>query len=416
MHVAVLVSQYPTTSNTFIRREVAALRRRGVEVQTFAVRGPPPEMALSEEDRHERERTWYVLPTTLAALLAAHAAAFAARPGAYIRTALAALRHRAPGLRTLVWSFFYFAEAILLARELERRAISHLHNHFANGGADVGLLVSRFLGIGWSLTLHGASDFGQAPGPLAQKVAVARFVVCVSQFGRAQVLRMLAPEAWGKVIVSRCGVEPARFAPTPPGGARSPVRVLCVGRLVPEKGIPGLADSFVELASRGADAELVLVGEGPERERIEARFRACCVPSRLTLLGALPEEDVCRELARADVFVLPSLMEGLPVVLMEAMAAGVPVVAPRLAGIPELVEDGVSGLLFAPADWGELAARLARLIADPAERSRLGAAGRARVAAEYDVDRAVEPLWRRLAGEPSPEAARLEAARSALRA
>jgi colanic acid/amylovoran biosynthesis glycosyltransferase len=186
---------------------------------------------------------------------------------------------------------------------------------------------------------------------------------------------------------------PAREPRAP---STAPLRVVCVGRLSPEKGHLGLIDAFAEVLAGGSHAELRLVGDGPERARIEARIAARGLAGRCVLLGQLPEDETLREVASADVLVSASFMEGLPVVLMEALALDVPVIAPRVAGIPELVEDGVGGLLFAPADWSGLASCLARMLGDPLLRARLAQAGRERVRAEFDVERACIPLHRKL--------------------
>ncbi|MDH3686183.1 MAG: glycosyltransferase [Myxococcales bacterium] len=396
MQLAVLTSQYPAASHTFIRREIAELRRRGVSVDVFSIR--ESSFGAAAVDDADARETWYVLPVGPGRLAAAHLWALARGPRAWCRAFGAALTQRRPGLRGLLWSCFYFAEAMVLAREFDRRGIDHLHNHFADGAATAGMVAAGFLGIDWSLTLHGAADFGPEWGPLLPgKLEAARFAVCVSHFGRAQALRALPVRQWDKVVVSRCGVEidrlPARSAAV---DAEPPV-VVCVGRLSPEKGIPGLLEAWAALPESIRDkARLRLVGDGPDRESVAASVKARGWQGRVELLGALPEAEALREIAGAQILVLPSLMEGLPVVLMEAMALGVPVVAPHLAGIPELVTSGEHGWLFAPADWNALARSLALLLADPGARATMGAAARARVQDEFSMGPAVDPLAARL--------------------
>lgn len=396
MRIGYLTSRYPAVSHTFIRREVAAVRARGIDVQTFAVRRPPLSELRSEEDRLERARTWTILPARPLGVLEAHVRGITRRPRDYLRTLRRALRHRVPGIRSALWASFHFTEAIYLAAELDRRGIEHLHSHFANSGGTIGLLAAQFLGIGWSQTLHGASDFqATARSLLREKIAAARFTACVSHFGRAQALQASDPTHWDRVILSRCGIDlemvPKR---TNVPSSRRRLRVLSVGRLAPEKGHVGLVQAFADVIHQGIDAELRIVGEGPERERIEAEVARFGLKERCVLPGAASDTQCLREMQEADVFVLTSFMEGLPVVLMEAMAVGTPVIAPRLAGIPELVEDGC-GLLYAPAHRAELAERMTRLLRDPELRARLGEAGRQRVLEEFVVERAVEPLVER---------------------
>jgi len=392
MCIAYLISEYPSPSHTFIRREVQALRARGIDVRTFSVRRTPADQLLSEGDRSEAASTTSILPVGPATLLLAQVGALGRHPLRYLRTLRNALTHRVPGARALLWTLFYFVEAIVLARALRRVGATHLHTHFANAGANVGYLASSFLGLPFSLTLHGTVDLDYPAGVLlGDKLRAACFIACVSDFGRAQAMRTVEPEQWSKLIRVRCGVEPAAL----PQRTRAPdevVRFVSVGRLSPEKGQSGLIQAFHSLRSAGLQTELRLAGDGPDLERVRTQIAALDLDGRCVLLGRLSEADALREIADADVLVLSSLMEGLPVVLMEALALGVPVIAPWVAGIPELVRDGQSGLLYAPGRWDELGACMQRLAGDPALRCALGGAGRARVLAEFAVDIAIEPL------------------------
>lgn len=397
MRLAVLVSLYPALSHSFIRREVEELRRRGAEVHAFSLRQPGPETLVSEADRSELATTTCLLPPSAGELGAAHAWA-ASRPAALARLLRDAWGHRMPGLRSAGVAAVRVAEALLLARELERRGLRHLHCHFANAGGDVAYLASRFLKIGVSFTLHGSADFDGPTRPLLrEKIAAARFVACVSHFGRAQACRASDPENWDKIFVSRCGIDAASVAREAGRAARRDrPTLLSVGRLSPEKGQVGLLRAVARARAAGADLDLRIVGDGPDRSRLEAAIAELGLRERVQLLGPLPADAVFREMGAAHLFVLTSFMEGLPVVLMEAMAAGTPVLAPRITGIPELVDDGVSGVLFRPADWDELAHAAAALLADEPRCRRLAEAGRRRVEQEFSVERAVDPLWRRL--------------------
>ncbi|MEM9071943.1 MAG: glycosyltransferase [Myxococcota bacterium] len=401
MKLAYLVSQYPATSHTFIRREVEALREQGVAVETFSIRPPSEAERTSASDRGEYERTWYVLPPRPAAVLRAHLRQARKRPGRYVQTLRNALAHRVPGARAVLWAGFHFAEAVALADELEQRGVDHLHNHFANSGANVGFLASTLLGIDWSLTLHGISEFDYPAGQLlAEKIVAARFVACVTHFGRAQALRMVDPAEWDKLFVSRCGLDLADFRTKAAGPGvvpkkTHPQRVLSVGRLSPEKGHVGLVEAFAHAVSMGVDAELRFVGDGPERERIEARVTALGLQERVSFAGRVPATQVAQEFLHADVFAMSSFMEGLPVVIMEALAMEVPVVAPAVAGIPELIEHEVSGLLFPPSDWTKLGVCLATLCRDRERAATMAREGRQRVEAEFAIQEAIKPLLQR---------------------
>jgi colanic acid/amylovoran biosynthesis glycosyltransferase len=397
MTVGCLVSQYPAPSHTFIRRELDALRRRGISIDTFSVRSPRSEEITSDVDRREFEHTWYILPARPLELLCAHGRTLCGHPIQYVKTFRLALQHRVPGVRALGHALCYFAEAILLAVELKKRNITHLHNHFANPAAIVGLLASRFLQISWSLTLHGISEFDYPAGLLlAEKVEAANFVTCASFFVRAQAFRIINPDHWHKLFVARCGLELSKLEEHRYlQGPRTRIRFVAVGRLTPEKGQIGLVDAFARVIGSGLDAELFLLGEGPERSRIEQRIRDTSLGGRFQLLGRAPEAQTLGAIASADVFVLSSFMEGLPVVLLEAMALGIPVIAPALAGIPELVRHAETGLLFTVGDWMDLAASMKRLAEDKTLRARLAENARQHVRIDFDIDRVIEPVVKR---------------------
>jgi colanic acid/amylovoran biosynthesis glycosyltransferase len=365
-----------------------------MSIDTFSVRPPRSEEITSDIDRREFEQTWYILPARPLEFLFAHARAFCGHPVQYVKTFRRALRHRVPGGRAFVHALFYFGEAILLAAELKKRDITHLHNHFANPAAIVGLLASRFLRIAWSLTLHGISEFDYPAGLLlAEKVAAANFVTCASFFVRAQAFRVINPDHWHKLFVARCGLELSKLEEHRyPQGQKTRIRFVSVGRLSPEKGQIGLIDAFARVLGSGVDAELFLLGDGPERSRIEQRVRDSSLGGRFQLLGRAPEAQTFDVIASADVFVLSSFMEGLPVVLLEAMALGIPVIAPAIAGIPELVRHAETGMLYTVGDWTDLATSMKRLAEDETLRTRLAENARERVRIEFDVDRAIEPL------------------------
>jgi glycosyltransferase involved in cell wall biosynthesis len=383
--LASLTSQYPAASHTFIRREVEALRELGWPVDTFSIRTPAAGEAENDRDRAEAAQTWYVLSQSAFAFLGAHAAFLITRPGRYLRTFALALGHRAPGARGLFLALAHFAESMVLARELKRRGAEHLHNHFANSAATVGLLAAQMLGLGWSFTMHGISETDYPAGlMLGRKIEAAGMVACVSWFGRAQGMRLVAPDQWDKMHVVRCGIPFDRVPIREPrkDGAAT---IVCVGRLSPEKGQAGLLRAFADLRRSRPDLKLRLVGDGPERGSLEALASELGVAGAVTFAGRLSEAETLAEIARSDLLALPSFMEGLPIVLTEAMAIGVPVVASRVAGIPELVEEGTTGLLFPPSDWDALAAAIERLLGDEALYAQVAERAQRKVRDEFDV-------------------------------
>ena len=392
MRVAYVISRYPLVSHAFVRREVEALRDAGMEVDTFTVRRTDPDQIVSDADAAEDARTFALRPVSFAALLGAHFAMVRRHPRGYVRAARTAWRGRFGGLGGAVWSLFYFVQGVVLARQLEDRGIRHVHAHHANVAADVARIAARCLGITWSFSMHGPTEFSDVerfrPG---DKAADADFVACISDFARSQLLPMVPPERWERLHVVRLGVELPPSAPSvPPGDGR--LRVLSVGQLAERKGFTVLLEALAALRDRGVGVDATVVGEGPARAELERRIEQHGLSGSVTLAGALSHDETLARYAAADVFCLPSFAEGVPVVLMEAMARSRPVVATRIAGIPELVEDGVSGLLVTPGRADELVQALARLAGDADGRARLGAAGREAVARDYESSRSARRL------------------------
>ncbi|MEO6716866.1 MAG: glycosyltransferase family 4 protein [Novosphingobium sp.] len=392
MTIAYLVSQYPAPSHTFIRREIAALRAAGFAIATFSVRQPP--QGGGPLDAAARAETEVVLNRGVLAYLAATSVLFFTRPGRWIATLVLALVHRPPGTRATLWALFHFVEALALARMLQRKQATHLHVHFANSGATVGMLAAELLQIPFSMTLHGISETDYPAGLLlGRKVARAEFVACASWFMRAQAMRHSDPADWPKLHVVRCGIDLEALPPLSTAQNHDQLaQFICVGRLSPEKGHRGLLEAFCTLRQRGNASQLEFIGDGPERDALEASVAALGLDGAVTFAGALPENRTLERIAKADVLVLPSFMEGLPIVLIEAMALGKPVIASAVAGIPELVSHRENGLLVRASDWQALADAMIELAGDPALRGRLGAAGRRTVAQEFAIENAVAPL------------------------
>eukprot|EP00456_Euglypha_rotunda_P050720 TRINITY_DN40850_c0_g1_i1.p1 TRINITY_DN40850_c0_g1~~TRINITY_DN40850_c0_g1_i1.p1 ORF type:complete len:395 (-),score=22.85 TRINITY_DN40850_c0_g1_i1:181-1365(-) len=389
-NIAYLVSDLHAPSHTFVRREIAALRALGVKVTAFTIR-----RGASGDDTVEN-----LLGRSFTAYISALSWAFCAGPRRFASAWLFALRHRVPGIKSLIWSQFHFVEAMLLARLLHRAAASRLHNHFANSGATVGLIAARYSGLPWSLTLHGISETDYPAGLLlAEKLEQASFVACASYFMRAQAMRIVAPSHWGKMGVVRCGIDLAVLPKARPHLGGAPAKIICVGRLSPEKGHFGLLDALAGIASQGVEFEVIIVGDGPTGTSIKLRAAQLGLLGRIRFAGALAESDTLAEISAADLLVLPSLMEGLPVVLIEAMALHRPVVASQVAGIPELIDDSGAGLMFTPSDWDDLARKLSAMIAARGGWQRMGDAGRVRVEEEFRVELSAARMARLFSGE-----------------
>ena len=338
--VAYLTGEYPKVSHTFILREVEALRSHGLDVHTCSIREPGAENLTGPEEHSARETTYYVLSAAKnpVRLLTAHIGALAASTGRYFEALGLALRTSPPGLKALIYQIFYFLEAGVIAAYLKRNGVQHLHNHFANSSCSVAMLTSVISGIPYSFTMHGPAVFFEAEKwRLDEKIARASFVSCISHFCRSQGMIFSAPEHWHKMHIVHCGVTPDRYGKGETEAAQSadrPAQLIFVGRLAAVKGVPVLLDALHRLKQKDANVSVVLVGDGSERKAIEARIQELGIGDAVEITGYQSQGAVADYLSKSDIFVLPSFAEGVPVVLMEAMATGLPVVTTRIAGHP----------------------------------------------------------------------------------
>ncbi len=383
MRVAYLVNQYPHVSHSFIRREIAGLEACGVVVERFAIR-PPGQVVVDPADRAETARTRSLLGGGKRRVLAAALSLAVRHPVRFSRAFVAAWQMGAADRR---WKHLaYLAEACLLFRWLQDCQADHLHAHFGTNPAVVAAITRILGGPPYSFTVHGPEEFDHPEElSLGRKIRGAAFVVAVSSFGRSQLYRWAKPDDWAKVHVVRCGVD-AEFLRGGPTPVPDVSRVVCVGRLAEQKGQLLLVDAVARLAEQGTDCELVLAGDGPMRARIEAAVRDAGLTGRVRITGWLSNDAVRQEMLAARVVVLPSFAEGLPVVLMEALALGRPVVTTFVAGIPELVKDAENGWLVPAGDVGALTDALAEALQTPTERlDELGAAGAEAVRRFHDA-------------------------------
>jgi len=394
LRVAYLVNQYPLLSHSFIRREIRALEAQGLEVLRLSIR-PPAGALLNPADREELGATRLVLGAGASALAGAALRALARRPLRSLSALRAAL---AAGLRSdrgLLRHVFYFVEACLVREWTEAWGAHHLHAHFGTNSTMVALLCQRLGGPGYSFTVHGPEEFDDPEGlSLPAKIREARFVVAVSEFGRSQLYRSCGgdPPQREKVRVVRCGVDDAlldeKQAPFPAGR-----RIVCIGRLCEDKAQWLLVEAAALLAGTHAPFEIAIVGEGPLRGELEARIARHGLGERVRLLGGLAEDEVKQQIRASRALVLPSFAEGLPVVIMEALALGRPVLSTWVAGIPELVEPEVTGWLVAPGSVSQLAEALAHVFeVGDEELAALGRRGAERVARRHDARREAELL------------------------
>ncbi|VVM43501.1 Glycosyltransferase Gtf1 [Pseudomonas fluorescens] len=386
MRIAYFINQYPKVSHSFIRREILALERQGFEVQRIALRGWDAEL-VDGEDVAERDKTRYVLQDGVKGLAVPVLQALRAEPRRFFAALWLALRMGRRADRPWPYHLVYLAEACLVLNWLRAFGAEHVHAHFGTNSTEVVMLANALGGPAYSFTVHGPEEFDKPQSIyLGEKVRRAAFVAAISSYGRSQLYRWVAHTHWEKVKVVHCGLERA-FHEVPAVAMPSVPRLVCVGRLCEQKGQLLLLEAARILAEQGVEFELVLAGDGEMRGQIEALIVLHGLQSRVRITGWISSDQVRAQILAARAMVLPSFAEGLPVVIMEAMALRRPVLTTYVAGIPELVSPGENGWLFPAGAVDELAAAMADCLAQPAEvLQRMGESAYQKVLERHDID------------------------------
>jgi glycosyltransferase involved in cell wall biosynthesis len=405
--VAYLVSRFPKLTETFVLYELLAVEREGLEVELHALQRERTRL------RHPEAEAWLErahFPSLLSpALWLSQLRLALRRPRAWFGTFAALLRAHWRSPRYLAGVVLFYPKMVRIAERVRASGVTHVHAHFASHPAAAAFAVGRLAGIPWSFTAHG-SDLHRDRRGLREKVAEARFVVAISDYNREVLLRECGREAAARTLVLHCGVDTDLFRPPEGSGTTvggRPLQVLCVGTLHEVKGQTHLVEACRRLAARGVEVRCDLLGDGPDRRTLEAQVERAGLSGRVRVLGTCTRPEVAARVSQADVVAAPSVptrsgrREGIPVALMEAAACGRALVASRLSGIPELVEDGKTGLLVPPGDPGALADALERLAADAGLRAQLGREARARALAEFDLASNAARLVRAFRGASS---------------
>lgn len=385
LKIAYVLNTYPQPSHSFIRREIRALEGMGFSVTRLAMRRAAVPL-VDPQDQEEQAATEYVLEAGAGALLSGSLRVAAGSPGRMLRALRLAIRMGRASHVGILRHLIYLAEATFVLKRCREQGIRHCHAHFGTNAAAVVALVRALGGPGYSFTTHGPEEF-DAPAALSlgQKLDDAAFAVGVSQFGRSQLSRWARFTTWERLHVVHCGIEPEKFAdpkPVPDG----PLRLVSIGRFVEQKGQMVLVNAMARLRDRFPDLHLSLVGDGDMRADLEQAIARHGLQDRITLTGWLSEAEVTGQLEQAHVLVMPSFAEGLPMVVMEAMAAARPVIATYVAGTPELVQDQQTGWLVPAGDAAALADQIAEVAGLEAARlTEMGQQARSRVLQRHDV-------------------------------
>ncbi len=398
MIIGYLASSYPRAVDTAVRNEVFELRTRKHTVHTFSIRRPDASQLVSELHVREHVNTVYILSDHVLNTPVSVLKLLFRSPRRFWRAFMLARRTRAPGLKRLLWQIAYFLEAAFLADQMLQKGIQHLHNHIGENSATVAMLASELSGIPYSMTIHGPYIFRAPKGwALGEKITRSAFTVCITEFTKSQCMIYVPHTHWDRLHVIRCGPEPALLEskPPPPNDSR---RLVWVGRICEEKAVPVLLEAAQRLIARGVDLELVMVGDGPMRPNIEAQIRAQGLAERVSITGWMKNEGVREQIAAARAMVLPSFAEGLPAVLMEALALGRPAISTYVAGIPELIEPGVNGWLVPAGSVDHLEHAMLEALQTPLDKlEQMGQAGRQAVLRKHDTTTEVGKLEKLMA-------------------
>lgn len=386
--LAYLCSCYPAVSHTFILREIEGLQKQGVEVHPFSMRPGHILEGASDFEKQQLAETWCILGQGLVAVLVSQFSQLIRSPFGYLGGIFFALTLHRGCPRETLWALFHFAEAAMLARQMRKRHLKHVHVHFAGPETHVALYASRAFGITYSFTLHGPDHlYNVALGNLEAKIEHAAFVICISHYATSQVLRLAGPDALSRTHIVHCGVDPAQFSPVHRQDSfqERPFTIVCTGRLTPTKGQALLVLSCAELLRHGRKLRCYLIGSGSEMQTLQKMIDEHDMGDSVILTGALPQEGVRQHLAEADLFVLPSFAEGVPVVLMEAMSMEIPCITTRVGGIAELIEDGHDSWLVHAGDTGTLTERLKTAMDNPEALPEMGRQARAKIISEFHI-------------------------------
>ncbi len=385
MRVGYLVNQYPKVSHSFIRREIAGVEAYGIPVSRYSVRSCAPEL-VDPRDLEELSQTKILLEQGKVPLMAAGLRVALRSPRRFLSALGQAIQLGRSCDQGILKHVAYLIEACLLLQWCQQDDVQHLHVHFGTNSATVALLCHHLGGPSYSFTVHGPEEFDRAPGlALDRKIATASFVVAISSFGRSQLYRLCPYEAWSKIQVVHCGVD-QQFLDRPDTPVPDNARLVCVGRLCEQKGQALLVEAIRRLREEQVPVELILVGDGPLRAEIEAVIARANLQDCITITGWASTDEVRETILSSRALVLPSFGEGLPVVIMEALALGRPVLSTYIAGIPELVEPGKNGWLVPAGSIDGLTDALRSLLTTPTdELQRLGEAGHRATAQHHDA-------------------------------
>jgi colanic acid/amylovoran biosynthesis glycosyltransferase len=388
LRLAQIVSRFPMVTETFVLYELEAMEKLGVTVELYSLLRERPKVVHPEAEKWVKRA--HYLAFLSPKILRAHWHFIRHDPRRYFGTVAEILRGTWGCLRCFGAALAFFPKAVRFAYDMEKEAVQHVHAHFAYHAAVAALVVHRLTGIPFSFTARG-SDVQSDGHMLREKTEAADFVISVSDFNKEIILRKCGGDVEKKIHVIHGGVDVNRLSPRPKSEAKRLLRILCVARFEEVKGHTHLVEACQVLKERSLPFECRLIGDGPLAPQIENQITRSGLSNEVLLLGPQPYDEVIKQFSRTDIVVLATAptasgkREGIPNVLKEAMACGLPVVAAASGGIPELVDESC-GILVRPKDPAAIADALQRLYDQPALRRRMGIAGREKIVREFNLN------------------------------
>lgn len=385
--IAYLASEYPAISHTFIFREIKELRKSGFIIKTASIRKPEMLDIMTDREKKESAGTLYIKNTPKLKVFGIHLKYLLNNPLKYFTMFRNTINFSRLGNFNLIKAIGYLAEAVILLDWMNKNKIDHIHVHFANPASTVAMIATGYGRITYSMSVHGPDIFYNVENNLLEeKIKRASMIRCIGYYCRSQLMRIVPYPYWNKFFIVRCGVDLSIFNPRDVPNNDIP-HILCVGRLVSAKGQHILLDACAILKERGLKFRLNLIGDGPDRDSLETLSKNLGLSDSVTFTGALGQDKVIEYYDKADIFIIPSFAEGIPVVLMEAMSKQIPCITTFITGIPELIDDNEDGMLFAPSDVKSLADKMELLIKDKKLRHIIGVKASRKISDKYDLEK-----------------------------
>ncbi len=392
--IAYLISQYPAVSHTFILNEIKYLRLLGFDIQVASINEPDTSLKdQTDEEKEETKRTYYIKKNGAKTALISLIKTFVGSPISFFYGLFYASWLGGLDIKRIFIHLCYFAEAAIVNSWMKSIAIDHLHVHFGNPASSVAMIAAKMRPIKYSMTIHGPDIFDNIIlNNLKAKIEGARFICCIGHYARSQLMRFSDTKHWDKFEVTPLGVNTTKFKPYRSPQSHPTIRLLSIGRFVKAKGFHTLIDAINILIQKGLEIHLNLIGDGPERNNLEKTVENLGLNTNISFWGSVNHDNILVHYQNSDLFVLPSYAEGIPIVLMEAMAFELPCIATYVNGIPELIRHNENGFLVIPSDSDELAKVIEYLINNPYIRREFGTAARKRIQNKYELDKNINHL------------------------